>query len=131
MNVSYEERAHADYLELVCIATYEPEMPLRIAEDGLLRAVRGGYHALLLDIRSVIVTGREPTLSERYDQAVGFTELQLRIAPNVRVALIGHLPLVHPERFGEVVATNRGALIGVFTEETLALEWLLGNKPRK
>ena len=34
--------------------------------------------------------------------------------------------MVHPERFGEIVATNRGAVMRVFTDEALALDWLLG-----
>ena len=34
--------------------------------------------------------------------------------------------MVHPERFGEIVATNRGAVMRVFTDEVLALDWLLG-----
>jgi hypothetical protein len=40
--------------------------------------------------------------------------------------LLGHEPMIHPERFGEIVATTRGADARVFTDEALALEWLLG-----
>ena len=34
--------------------------------------------------------------------------------------------MIHPERFGEIVATTRGADARVFTDEALALRWLLG-----
>lgn len=37
----------------------------------------------------------------------------------------GREPMVHPQRFGEIVATNRGGLIRVFTDQALALNWLL------
>ena len=40
--------------------------------------------------------------------------------------MLGHEPMIHPERFGEIVAANRGADARVFTEEALALAWLLG-----
>lgn len=40
--------------------------------------------------------------------------------------MLGHEPMIHPERFGEIVAANRGAHARVFTEEAPALDWLLG-----
>ena len=49
-----------------------------------------------------------------------------RSKPRIRFAVLGNEPMVHPERFGEIVATNRGAVMRVFTDEALALEWLLG-----
>ena len=49
-----------------------------------------------------------------------------RSNPRIRLAVLGNEPMVHPERFGEIVATNRGAVMRVFTDEALALEWLLG-----
>jgi hypothetical protein len=124
MTVSYEAREHSDHLELVCTGPYAPEVPLQVAEEGLKRAARAGRTALLLDIRGV--TGREPTMSERYDQAVQVASLQSRVTPRIRIALLGHEPMIHPQRFGEIVATNRGALLRVFTEEKPALDWLLG-----
>lgn len=127
MAIHYEVRAHTDYLELVCTAEFAPEVPLQVAEEGLRRAARAGHRALLLDIRGV--TGRAPTLAERYDYAVQFASLQASVTPRIRVALIGTEPMVHPQRFGEIVATDRGALLRVFTDEALALNWLL-RKPK-
>lgn len=123
MAIHYEVRAHTDYLELVSTGEYAPDVPLQVAEEGLRRAARAGHRALLLDIHGV--TGCAPTMAERYDQAVQFASLQSRVTPRIRVALIGKEPMVHPQRFGEIVATNRGALIRVFTDEALALNWLL------
>lgn len=125
-SIHYEVRAHKDYFELVCTATYAPDVPGRIAEEGLQRAARAGHRALLVDIRGV--TGGLPTMSDRYNQAVQFANLQSKTVPRIKVALVGHEPWVHPQRFGEIVATNRGALIRVFTDEGLALEWLIGRK---
>ena len=124
MSVSYEVREHAEYLELVCTGTYAPEIPLQVAAEGLERAARAGRTAVLLDIRGI--TGREPTMSERYDQAVQVASLQSSMTSRIRIALLGHEPMIHPQRFGEIVATNRGALLRVFTEQEPALDWLLG-----
>jgi hypothetical protein len=33
--------------------------------------------------------------------------------------------MIHPDRFGEIVARNRGADARVFTDEADALQWLL------
>ena len=124
MTVSYEAHEHADYLALVCIGSYAAEIPLQVAEEGLKRAARAGRTALLIDIRGIL--GREPTMSERYDQAVQVASLQSRVTPRIKLALLGREPMIHPQRFGEIVATNRGALLRVFTDERLALDWLLG-----
>lgn len=123
MTIRFEAREHPEYLELACFGTYAHEAQIRIAEEGLRRAAEAGRTALLIDIRGV--TGRAPTMSERYDQAVKVADLQSRMTPRIRMAVIGHEPMVHPQRFGEIVATNRGAMLRVFTDEGLALEWLL------
>ena len=127
MSVNYEAREHADYLELVCAGSYAPEIPLQVAEEGPRRAARAGRSSLLIDIRDIV--GREPTMSERYDQAVQVASLQSRVTPRIRLALLGREPMIHPQRFGEIVATNRGAQLRVFTDETAALDWLLA-RPR-
>ncbi|MEX0733897.1 MAG: hypothetical protein WD944_05995 [Steroidobacteraceae bacterium] len=44
-----------------------------------------------------------------------------------RDAVLGHEPIIHRERFSEIVATNRGAAARVFTDENEALEWLLAS----
>ena len=70
------------------------------------------------------ITGRLPTLLDRYDFGVHIAEQYLTSDPRVRIALLGQEPMIHPERFGEIVARNRGADARVFTDEALAVEWL-------
>ena len=79
---------------------------------------------MLVDIRKLI--GRQPTMAERYEQAVKLADIQASRTPRIRFALLGHEPIIHPERYGEIVAARRGADMRVFTEEALALEWLVG-----
>ena len=105
MSITLEARVHPGHLLVECNGTYTID-------------------ALLIDVRNV--TGREPTLTERYDQAVHVADLQAARTPRIRMALLGHEPMIHHERFGEVVAATRGAVARVFTDEGLALGWLLG-----
>ena len=116
--------AHEDYLRLECSGTFSQESALDAYERAFTLAAEAGRPAVLVDIRAV--TGREPTLAERYQLAVCFADAQAATKPHIRFALLGHEPMIHPERFGEIVATTRGADGRVFTDEALALEWLLG-----
>lgn len=126
-SIRLELREHPEYVELACAGAYYPGAQLYVAREALIAASRSGRTAALIDVRKV--AGPEPTMSERYDQAVKVAQLQSSVSPRIRLALLGHEPIVHPQRFGEIVATNRGALLRVFTDEALALEWLLA-KPR-
>lgn len=126
-NIRCEVREHPELVELVCTGAYFPGAQLYVAKEAFIAASRTGRVAALVDVRQV--TGPAPSMSERYDQAVQVAQLQASITPRIRLALLGHEPMVHPQRFGEIVATNRGALLRVFTDEAMALEWLLA-KPK-
>jgi hypothetical protein len=119
-----DAKAHPRHLLVECTGTYTIDSLLHVYEQAFALASGAGRDAVLIDIRNV--TGREPTLTERYDQAVHVADLQSRQSPRIRMALLGHEPMIHRERFGEVVATTRGAVARVFTDESLALDWLLG-----
>lgn len=41
-----------------------------------------------------------------------------------KIAVVGHEPIVHEERFGEQVAINRGVNSRVFTDISEASDWL-------
>lgn len=116
--------AHEDYLRLECTGTFTLESALEVQQRAFALAAEAGRPAVLVDIR--LVTGPEPTMAERYQIAVRVAETQAATQPRIRFAMLGHEPMVHPERFGEIVATTRGAHARVFTEEALALDWLLG-----
>ncbi len=70
-------------------------------------------------------TYSQDAVLRHYEQAVRVAELRAAESPRIRLAVIGHEPMIHRERFGEIVATNRGALARAFTDENAALEWLL------
>ena len=122
--IRIEVRVHPRHVELVCSGIYSRAEALRVGNEAYRQAALENRAALLIDVRKI--TGRLPSLLDRYDFGVHIAEKYLTSDPRVRLALLGHEPMIHPERFGELVARNRGADARVFTDEALALEWLLG-----
>jgi hypothetical protein len=126
MSIALESTTHADYVCVACAGIYTTEEWRPLLRRFFEHAAIARRDAVLVDVRKL--TGREPTMAERYDQAVHIAELQNTQNPRIRIAFLGHEPMIHPERFGEIIATNRGAVARAFTDEALALEWLLGRQ---
>ena len=124
LSIAIVPTAHEDYLRLECSGTFTLEGALAAYERAFSLAAEAGRPAVLVDVRAL--TGREPTMAERYQLATTLADVQAATRPRIRFALIGREPMIHPERFGEIVATTRGADARVFTDEALALQWLLG-----
>ena len=127
VSLAIRSATHDDYVRFEFDGAFSLDAVLPLCARCFQDAVEAGREAMLVDVRAV--TGREPTMAERYEWAVRIAELQARYKPRVRVALVGNEPLVHPERFGEIVAARHGAEVRVFTDESLALAWLLGRVP--
>ena len=79
----------------------------------------------LVDYRSV--EGEIPTM-ERFEYAEFFIRCQREyLTPEgkvIKLAYLGTEPLVDPDRFGLIVALNRGAIATVTTDINEALAWL-------
>ena len=120
--------SHAAYLRVECAGEFSTGSAIEAYEHAFSLAAESGREAVLMDIRQL--TGREPKMAERYELAVKIAETQAALTPRIRFALLGHEPIIHPERFGEIVANRRGADVRVFTDEALALEWLVGRIDR-
>lgn len=81
-----------------------------------------GTEQLLVDTRGLTSL---PNLSvtDRLDMAQGAANVA---AGKVRLAMIAHPHMLHPERMGTAVANSRGLRMGIFTNEVEALDWLAG-----
>jgi hypothetical protein len=123
VSITATSASHPGFLRVECGGEFSQASALEVCERAFSLAAEAGRDAVLVDIRRV--TGREPTMAERFEQAMRAADAQLSREPRIRAALLGHEPMVHPERFGEMVARNRGADVRVFTDETQASEWLL------
>jgi len=112
-----------DHVRLVVDCRYSLDESLLVFGEAFTLASRAVRNAVLLDARAI--TGPVPTLAERYEWGVCIADLQARQSPRIRFALLGHEPYIHPQRFGEIVATSRGAVARGFTDEADAMNWLL------
>ena len=115
-------RVHPLHVELLCSGKYSRSEAFRIGEQAFSEAAGAGRRSVLVDVRGV--HGRIPTILDRFDVGVHIATLHRERTPRIRLALLGHEPMIHPERFGEIVARNRGADARVFTVEGEALDWL-------
>ncbi len=122
-SIAFDVHEHSTHVELTCAGTYSEDAARAVFEQAFELAGRSSRTAVLVDAR--MVTGRQPTMMQRYNHAIHVTELQRRQLPLIALAILGHEPMVHPERFGEIVARNRGAIARVFTDEVRARAWLL------
>jgi hypothetical protein len=115
-------RVHPQYVELVCTGVYSRAEAFRVGEQAYREANDAGRRSVLVDVRGV--SGRVPSILDRFDMGVHIAALHFEHKPRVRLAILGHEPMIHPDRFGEIVARNRGADARVFTVESDALDWL-------
>ncbi len=123
MSIEFTYRVLPEYLLLECTGTFAQGDALAAYTKAFSLAAEHDRDVVLIDARGV--RPPEPTLMERYDQAVHVAGIHLRQVPRIRLAILGDEPMIHPHRFGEIVATNRGANVRVFTDEQFALDWVL------
>ena len=115
-------RVHPDYLELACSGPYSRAEALRVGEEAYREAALAGRDTVLLDVRQV--AGRIPSILDRFEMGVRIARHYRESDPRIRLAVLGNQPMIHPDRFGELVARNRGADARVFTVEAEALAWV-------
>jgi hypothetical protein len=121
--IQVEVRLHPGHVELACSGPYSRAEAFRVGEQAYREAGAAGRRSVLVDVRGV--KGRVPTFFDRFDIGTHIAEQHFAQQPRVRLAILGREPMIHPERFGELVARNRGADARVFTDEAEALKWLL------
>jgi hypothetical protein len=107
---------HPEYVELACTGLFS-------RSEAFRRAAAESRRNILIDARRVV--GRAPTILERCEFGVNVADGYLGQLPRIRLALLGHEPMIFPDRFGEIVARNRGADARVFTVAAEAIKWLV------
>ena len=123
LKIRYAVELRPDCVVLTCSGPYSRSEAFRVNDEAFDIAAKKNRRNILIDARKV--HGRVPTILDRYDIGVNLARAWLEQLPRVRIALLGHEPLIHPDRFGEIVARNRGADTRVFTDEAEAMRWLL------
>ena len=96
------------------------------AIEAITFARENGIRHLLIDTTKWLGVANPDTL-ERYDVGSAFSKAA---AWEVKVATVVRPEMIDPERFGILVATNRGLIGNVFDSEKDALAWLLDPNAR-
>jgi len=117
-----EVRVHPQHVALIVAGLYSRSEAFRVGEEAYRQAAKAERQNVLVDVRKV--NGRVPSLLDRFDIGVHIAGQHQSFKPRIRLAVLGHEPMIHPERFGELVARNRGADARIFTGEAEALQWL-------
>ena len=115
-------RLHPDYLEITCSGLYSRAESQRVGLEAYREAALAERDTVLLDVRQV--AGRIPSILDRFEMGVHIAKHYRESDPRIRLAVLGNEPMIHADRFGELVARNRGADARVFTVEAEALEWI-------
>ena len=123
MGISYIiEEANPKFVRLVCRGTYARDALLAVFDQAIDVAIRMHRSAVLIDVRDV--SGTPPEKFERYELGVGSARIQRQKRPLVTAAMVGHEPMIDPQRLGEIVFRNRGGVGRVFTDVQEAISWL-------
>jgi hypothetical protein len=121
--IRYEVELRPEHVVLTCAGIFSRSEAFRVNDEAFDIAAKEGRRNILIDARQV--RGRVPTIFDRYEIGVNIARSWLEQLPRVRLAILAHEPMIHPDRFGEIVARNRGADARAFTDEAEAMRWLL------
>ena len=84
MSIELTFRVLPTYLQLDCTGPFAQDSALETFTEAFALATEHARDTILIDVRGV--RPPEPTLMQRYDQAVHIAEIHLRQIPRVRLA---------------------------------------------
>ena len=122
MRMEFQIAEEAHYVRLICHGRYSQKAMLRLFDEALEIAAKKGRKAALVDVSDL--KGTPPSVFERYELGTSFAKIQKSKEKLIVMVMVGEEPMIDRQRFGEVVATNRGAIGKVFTANDQALAWL-------
>jgi hypothetical protein len=125
MSISWKFEPHDRFLYCEACGHFGFEDACLLFSNVLAESAQHGATTVLVDFQQM--EGR-PTAVERYALSELLARemvdhiIELKRFP--RLALLGKEPLVDPNRFGELVATNRGVQMKTVEQMVDALNWL-------
>lgn len=121
LNVCFE--VHATHVLAVCEGCYAFSDAVRVFELACESSREHGHSKLLIDFRKITGT---LTAIQRFELSEKTADLYFKKPYTYlrKIVLLGHEPIVDPNRFGELVAQNRGMPVKVCTDVQEALTWL-------
>lgn len=123
MNLRYEIREEPGHTRLDVAGEYEAGAAIKILQAGIEAALAQGHKKLLVDARQV---RGNPKTMQRFELGESIARFyhDKRGPDFLRAAIVANEPVVDPERFGQLVANNRGLPLKVTTDFDEALRFL-------
>ncbi len=127
MSIQRELTLRATHVLVVVTGMFEESEAKQVFRDAIEAAAKHNLLKILIDCRQLLGA---PGTAQRFDLSDSISRFyhQSRLhAPGkafIRLAVVGSEPLIDRDRFGEVVARNRGVPIKVTTSIEEALQWL-------
>jgi hypothetical protein len=122
MSIQFKIDVQPQYVRLICQGYFNKDAALDLFDEALEIAMKRGRNAVLVDINNL--KGAPPSLLDRFYLGSSFAAIQQGKEKIVAMVVVGEEPLIDRERFGEMVAINRGAVGKVFTDDSEAVAWL-------
>jgi hypothetical protein len=110
-----------DFVEIRCRGSFAVDDFLSTVADAFRIARKECRVAVLMDITEL---AGEPSTMERFEVGAGVAHIQLGLASDVALAVVGKEPMVDPHRLAETVALNRHAWGKVFDDYGAAVAWI-------
>ena len=102
------------------VGTVSFDEAVALVRAAIAAARRNQVRDLLVD--TTALTGfPSPDTFERFLAAVEWAE---EARGRVRLAMVARAEMIHPQKFGVLVAANRGLVSNIFTTEAEARAWL-------
>lgn len=124
--MQFETDSRPGYLHAKLSGQFDLRSSLSVMTGIFAACAAAGQEVVPIDAFGVSGT---PTVMERYKLSLLLADGSIKLALALRgrrprVAALGHVPFIAPDRFGEDVAVNRGVDFRVFTDAAQAMAWL-------
>jgi hypothetical protein len=125
MAIRFTVTTRPSRIECVCAGDFAMDEALALVRGAFEAAAAQGRSAILIDAREV---AGDLTVAQRHEFGAGVAAIQQERETfrGIRCAMVGHQPLVEPNRLAQLVARNRGSDLLVAEAPEQALAWLDG-----
>jgi hypothetical protein len=121
MSISLKFELREEFLHCRASGEFSFEDACMVIQEVLAESAQRGALKVLVDCLRM---GGSPTMVERYAMSEFLASKVVELKRFPRLAFLGKEPLVDPNRFGELVATNRGVQMKTVEQMEDALNWL-------
>lgn len=112
-----------DFIILLASGTYSLSNANYLFKHSIDSSLLHNKRKILIDVTNI--RGTIPFFDRfQFAENLAIYKAQHALAKVNKIAVVGHEPIIHKDKFGETVAVNRGVNARTFTDMSNALIWL-------